>query len=402
MRTLKLRMLTITILVMVIGFVQAQKRPAVVEQPSPYQFTDIKRLPATPVKDQYRSGTCWSFSANSFLESELLRMGKGEYNLSEMFVVRHAYADKAVRYVRFNGSLNFGGGGAFHDVIDMMRIYGAVPEESYAGNVIGETGPVHAEMDEVFKDYITGVVKNPNKHLSPVWYKGFLSLEDAYLGEEPTKFDYKGKEYNPKTFLESLGLNLDDYVEITSFTHHPFYSKFILEVPDNWANDQVYNVPLDEMMEVIDNSLANGYTVAWATDVSEKGFKHNLGFANVPVEAPKETAGMESDKWTAPKAGDSATKAKPVMVKEKNITPELRQEAFDNYETTDDHGLHIIGTAKDQNGVPFYIVKNSWNANSNKFGGYFYASAPFVRYKTTCIMVNKKSIPARIAKKLGL
>lgn len=400
MRTLTPRMLTVTILLMAIGFVQAQKAPSNAEQSSPYQFTDIKRLPATPVKDQYRSGTCWSFSANSFLESELLRTGKGEYNLSEMFMVKHAYADKAKRYVRFNGNLNFGGGGAFHDVINMMRIYGAVPQESFTGDVIGEEGAVHGEMDEVFKDYMGGVIKNTNKKLSPVWYKGFLSLEDAYLGEEPSKFDYNGKEFTSKTFLENLDLNLDDYIEISSFTHHPFYSTFILEVPDNWSNDQVYNVPLDEMIEVINNSLEKGYTVAWATDCSEKGFKHNLGFANVPEAAPKVTAGMEADKWTAPKEGE--TVAKPTMVKEMNITQELRQEAFDNYETTDDHGLHIIGTAKDQFGTPFYIVKNSWNATSNKFGGCFYTSIPFVKYKTTCIMVNKKAIPSKIAKKLGL
>jgi bleomycin hydrolase len=402
MKTLKLRMLTISILLMAMGFVQAQRRPVAAEQPSPYQFTDIKRLPATSVKDQNRSGTCWSFSANSFIESELLRLGKGEYDLSQMFIVKHAYADKAKRYVRFHGSLNFGGGGAFHDVVNMMRTYGAVPQEIYSGDVIGEVGPVHGEMDEVFKDYMDGVIKNPNKKLTPVWYKGFLGLEDAYLGAEPTKFTYKGKDYTPQTFEQSLGLNLDDYVEISSFTHHPFYSKFVLEVPDNWSGDEVYNVPLDEMIDIINNSIENGYTVAWATDVSEKGFKHNLGYANVPEDAPKETAGMEAAKWTAPKGVDTAKVVKPAMVKEKNITQEVRQEAFDNYETTDDHGLHIIGTAKDQYGTPFYIVKNSWNASSNKFGGYFYSSIPFVKYKTTCIMVNKKAIPAKIAKKLGL
>jgi bleomycin hydrolase len=390
-------MLTLVVLLMTIGFVKAQTGK---DQPSPYQFTDIKRLPATPVKDQYRSGTCWSFSGNSFLESELLRMGKGEYNLSEMFIVRHAYADKAKRYVRFHGSLEFGGGGAFHDVINMMRTYGAVPEEAYTGQVIGETGHVHGEMDEVFKDYMTGVIKNPNKHLSPVWYKGFTSLEDAYLGEEPKTFTYQGKEYTPQTFEQSLGLNLDDYVEISSFTHHPFYSKFIIEVPDNWSSDQVYNVPLDEMIEIINNSIDKGYTIAWASDVSEKGFKHGAGYAVVPEAPAKETAGMEIDKWQKPKEGDATVK--PTPIKEKNITQEMRQEAFDNYETTDDHGLHIIGTANDQEGNLFYIVKNSWNANSNKFGGYFYASVPYVRYKTTCIMVNKKAIPAKIAKKLGL
>jgi bleomycin hydrolase len=402
MKFLTIRMLTMAVLLMVFGFSQAQRRAAVAEQPSPYQFTDIKRLPVTSVKDQNRSGTCWSFSGNSFLESELLRLGKGEFNLSEMFIVRHAYADKAVRYVRFNGSLNFGGGGAFHDVINMMRTYGAVPEGVYNGNLPGEVAPIHGEMDEVFKDYMGGVIKNPNKKLSKVWYNGFVGLEDAYLGAEPSKFNYKGKDYTPQTFEQSLGLNLDDYVEISSFTHHPFYSKFILEVPDNWSHDQVYNVPLDEMIEVINNSLENGYTVAWATDVSEKGFKHNLGFANVPEAAPVETAGMEAAKWTATKTADSANTAKTTAVKEMNITQEVRQEAFDNYETTDDHGLHIIGTAKDQWGDPFYIVKNSWNTTNGKFAGYFYASIPYVRYKTTCIMVNKKAIPAKIAKKLGL
>src|ERR1035437_9325605 len=304
MKPLTLRILFVSILLMAMGFAQAQRRAAVAEQPSPYQFTDIKRLPVTSVKDQASSGTCWSFSGNSFLESELLRLGKGEYDLSEMFIVRHAYADKAIRYVRFNGSLNFGGGGAFHDVINMMRAYGAVPNDVYTGNLPVEKAPIHGEMDEVFKDYMGGVVKNPNKKLTTVWYKGFLGLEDAYLGDEPSKFTYKGKEYTPKTFVQSLGLNLDDYVEISSFTHHPFYSKFILEVPDNWSQDEVYNVPLDEMIEVINNSLENGYTVAWATDVSEKGFKHNLGYANVPEVAPVETAGMEAAKWTAPKPGE--------------------------------------------------------------------------------------------------
>jgi bleomycin hydrolase len=395
-------MLTMVILLMAIGYVQAQRRPAAPEQPSPYQFTDIKRLPVTSVKDQASSGTCWSFSGNSFLESELLRLGKGEYDLSEMFIVRHAYADKAVRYVRFNGSLNFGGGGAFHDVINMMRTYGAVPNEVYNGNLPGEKAPIHGEMDEVFKDYMGGVVKNPNKKLTTVWYKGFTGLEDAYLGNEPVKFNYKGKDYTPQTFEQSLGLNLDDYVEISSFTHHPFYTKFVLEVPDNWSHDQVYNVPLDEMISIIDNSLANGYTVAWATDVSEKGFKHNLGYANVPESVPVSTVGSEAAKWTSTKTTDSVKVAQPTQVKELNVTQELRQQAFDDYETTDDHGLHIMGTAKDQWGDPFYIVKNSWNTTNGKFAGFFYASIPYVRYKTTCIMVNKKAIPAAIAKKLGL
>lgn len=369
-----------------------------------YKFETVKQLKATPVKDQSRSGTCWSFSTISFLESELLRTGKGEFDLSEMFIVREAYSDKADRYVRMHGNTSFGGGGEAHDVIEMMRKYGLVPEEVYSGKVIGEENHIHAEMEAVLKGLLDEVIKNGNGKLSPAWKTAFNSTADAYLGKVPEKFTYKGKEYTPKSFTSELGLNPDDYVEIGSFTHHPFYSDFIVEVPDNWAWGKIYNVPIDELIEVLDNSLDEGYTVAWASDVSEKGFSFKNGVAIVPEEDIASMTDSEKAKWAEmserEKEKQMYTFEKPG--KEKNITQEMRQQAFDNYTTTDDHGMHITGTAKDQNGTKYYMVKNSWGTKGNDYKGWFYASVPFVRYKTMYIMVNKNAIPKNIRKKLNL
>jgi bleomycin hydrolase len=369
-----------------------------------YEFTVVKELPATPVKNQYRSGTCWSFSSISFLESELLRMGKGEYDLSEMFVVWNTYRDKAEKYVRFHGSINFGGGGAFHDVLYVMDTYGMVPEEVYSGNVIGEKGPVHGELDAVTKAYVDQIIKNKNRKLTPVWLQGFEGILNAYLGTYPETFIYNGTEYTPKSFARELGLNSDDYVEIGSYMHHPYYQKFILEVPDNWMLDRIYNVKLDEMMEVIDNAIDNGYTVAWGADVSEKGFSWKNGVAIVPDEDVNDLTGTEKEKWE--KLTERERKAALYKfdgpVKEKNITPELRQAGFDDYETTDDHGMHITGIAKDQEGNKFYIVKNSWGTEGHIYDGYFYASEAFVRLKTIDIMVHKDAVPRSLKKKLGM
>ncbi|GET24231.1 aminopeptidase C [Prolixibacter sp. NT017] len=370
-----------------------------------YHFTTVKELPHTSVKDQYRSGTCWAFSGLSFLESEMLRMGKPKVNLSEMFVVYHCYIDKAIKTVRLHGNLNFGPGGAFHDVTYVLKNYGIVPEDVYTGLNYGEKKHVHGEMDDVLKGIVDAVIENKNKKLSTAWEESVTGTLDAYLGDLPTKFEYKGKDYTPKTFAnEYCGLNPNDYVEITSFTHHPFYSKFKLEVPDNWEWDEVYNVPLDEMMKIIDNSLNNGYTVAWAADVSEKGFSTSKkGVAVVPDADVKDMTNSELSKWeklTDKQKNEELYKMdKPG--KEKHITQEIRQEAFDDWQTTDDHGMHIIGLAKDQNGTMYYKVKNSWG-DYNAWDGYFYASKPYVRYKTTCIMVNKNAIPKAIREKLGL
>ncbi len=369
-----------------------------------YKFTVVKQLPATSVKNQYRSGTCWSFSGISFIESELLRTGKGEYDLSEMYIVRNAYSDKATKYVRLHGNLNFGSGGAFHDVTNMIKKYGIVPDEVYTGLHYGEKNHVHGEMDEVLLNMVKSVVENKNHKITPVWHDAFDKVLDTYLGEIPKEFTYKGKKYTPQSFAKSLGLNMDDYIEVTSFTHHPFYSKFIIEIPDNWEWSQVYNVPLDDMMKIIDNSINTGYTVGWASDVSEKGFSWTHGVAIVPDADIKDMTDDERSKWSELTEREKAQRLykfdKPG--KEKVITQEMRQEQFDNYKTTDDHGMHITGIAKDQNGTPYYIVKNSWSTKGNDYKGYFYASKPFVALKTTAIMINKNALPKDIRKKLGL
>jgi len=369
-----------------------------------YQFTIVKENPSTPVKNQFKSSTCWSFSSLAFIESELMRMGKGEFDLSEMFVVRHTYAEKAVKYVRFQGALNFAGGGAFHDVLHVFREYGMVPEEVYNGKVIGEENHMHGELDEVTNAYVDAVIKNRNKKLTPVWHEGFEGIIDAYLGTCPEKFSYKGKEYSPQSFAEELKINVDDYIELGSYTHHPFYEKFILEVPDNWLLDQIYNIPMDEMMRIIDNAIEKGYTVGWGSDISEKGFSWEYGVAIVPDEELTDLSGSEKEKWEklTSKEKEKALYSFDCPVKEKTITQEMRQIEFDNYSTTDDHGMQITGIAQDQEGNKFYKVKNSWGDNNHIYGGYFFASKAFVELKTIDIMVHKKAIPQDIQRKLEL
>ncbi len=357
-----------------------------------YSFKDIIRLPVTSVKNQYRSGTCWSFSGLSFLEAELIRMGKGNVDLSEMFIVNHCYKDKAERYVRMHGHLNFGGGGAFHDVTYVLRNYGLVTEDTYKGLNYGTENHVHGEMDEVLKKYVKGITENKNKKITPVWKAGFDGIIDSYLGKIP--------KASPNNFM---GLNADNYVELTSFSHHPFYSSFILEVPDNWLWSSVYNLPINEFEQTIDNALKKGYTVAWAADVSHKGFQYSKGVAVIPDTEIENLDGLEQGKWEKLTKREKEAKiyGLSTIVKEKKITQEYRQEAFDNYLTTDDHGMLIIGTAKDQKGNDYYIIKNSWGI-SGKYDGYFYASKAFVIMQATNIMVNKESIPKNIRKKLNL
>jgi bleomycin hydrolase len=382
------------------GYSQDKER----KSDSGYIFTIVKQLPATSVKNQYRSGTCWSYSAISFLESELLRTGKDTFDLSEMFCVRNAYSDKALIYIRFNGKHNFGGGGAAHDVTSVLRKYGMMPEEAYSGMTIGEPNPVHGEMDAVLSADVDAVLKNSNKKLTPVWHQGFNGLLDAYLGKVPEKFTYKGEELTAKSFSEMMGLNPDDYVELSSYTHHPFYSKFIIEIPDNWEMGEVYNLPVDELIQVIDNAVDKGFTVVWGADVSEKGFAWKNGVAVVPDKNVPEMVGMESGKWS--KMTDS--EKEKFLFKfdrpnpEKTITQEMRQVEFDNYQTTDDHGMHLTGIAKDQNGTKYYLIKNSWGTEGSPYKGYFYASESYVRLKTMDIMVHKNSIPKDIRKKLGI
>ncbi|HBF89490.1 MAG TPA: aminopeptidase [Bacteroidales bacterium] len=370
-----------------------------------YQFTIDKQLATTSVKDQYRSGTCWSFSGISFLESELIRLKKGEFDLSEMYIVKKSYEDKAQRYVRMHGALNFGGGGALNDILNVIKIHGIMTEEAYSGLVIGEEGHIHGEMDGVCEAMVKEVINNKNQKLTPNWFEAFKGLTNAYLGKEPEKFNYKGKEYTARTFAdEVIGLNTNDYILMSSFTHHPFYEKFILEVPDNWSWGEVYNVQMDELIKTIDNAINNGYTVAWAGDVSEKGFNWKKGVAVVPEKDIESMSDLERAKWDelSQKEKDEQLYSFDEAGKEKIITQELRQAAFDNFTTTDDHGMHIVGIAKDQNGTKFYLVKNSWNTKGNPYNGYLYMSESFIKYKTMSMMINKASLPSDIAKKLKL
>lgn len=381
------------------GMVNAQENKS-----EGYLITDAKIVKHTGPKDQYRSGTCWSFSGAGFIEAEAMRLGKGEFDLSEMFAVRKVYEDKAVKHVRLQGHFNFGGGGALNDVIDVMKNYGYVPENVYPGNYYGEEKHVHGEIDNVLSSYVESVIENKNRKLSTAWIAGFKGIVDAYFGTEPTEFEYNGKKYTPRTFVtEALGVNPDDYVLFTSYTHHPFFEKCILEVPDNWSWASLYNVPMDDMIAVINNAVEMDYTVAWASDVSEKGFSWEKGVAIVPTKNIEVLDGLEREKWEKLSENEKQKQLysfeKPGD--EKEITQEMRQMAFDNYETTDDHAMLIVGTAKDQNGTLYYKVKNSWNT-TNVYNGYLYASIPYVKYKTMSIMVHKNVVPKEIAKKIKL
>lgn len=366
-----------------------------------FTFTDIKVVPTTPVKDQNKSGTCWCFAGTSLLEDEILRNTGKEVDLSEMFTVRHCYSDKADRYVRMYGSSTFAPGGSLIDVPYVFKNYGMVPEGAYPGNNYGEDGHVHGELDNILSGYVKAVVSKPNKRVSTAWKKGYEGILDAYLGELPETFVYEGKTYTPQSFADGLGLDMDDYIAITSFTHHPFYKPFVLEVADNWLWAPYQNVPLDEMKAIVDNAIENGYTVEWAADVSEGGFKWREGYAVMPVKTDEaDLEGTELARWVQLSDKDREAEQFDIHgpVKEIEVTQELRQEMFDRQETTDDHGMVIVGIANDQEGNRYYKVKNSWNTNQ-LYNGFFYVSEPYFLAKTMSILVNKKAIPSKIAKK---
>ena len=376
-----------------------QPRP---QMPEPdYQFTVIKENPITSVKNQNSSGTCWCFSTISFLESEVIRL-KGikdaaQYpDLSEMFVVGQSYKDRADKYVRLNGNLTFGAGSEADDVLDVIRDYGIVPQQAMPGK---QELPVHGEIDAVTLAYVQAIAKKPNRGaLSENWKAGFDAIVDAFLGVPPTSFEVNGKTYTPANYRDELGIVPDDYVTITSFTHHPFYTKFAIEVCDNWRWDTAYNVPINEFMDILKTAVENGYTAAWGADVSERGFSRNGVAVLIDATAAIPQTDQQRLLGNAPAQG-----ARPAVEIPKEIVPtqEYRQKAFDEQTTTDDHGMHIYGIAKDQNGTLYYMVKNSWG-ESGKYKGLWYASENYVAGKSLDIVVHKDALSKDIKKKLGI
>jgi len=369
-----------------------------------FQFTTIDSVAITPVKDQNRSSTCWAFSTLGFLESEVLRTKGKEIDFSEMFVVSKTMIDRATYCVRLYNEPHFAPGGSAYDVIYCMSHYGLVPQEAMPGIRYGwtknDTLPVHNELDHVAGGYLKGL--SGLKKISPVWREGLQAIYDTYLGKCPEEFEYEGKKYTPKSFVKELGLNEDDYVSFTSYTHHPFYERFALEVPDNWRMDQMYNVPLEDLMRIIDNAIEKGYTLAWGADVSEIGFTRK-GIGVVPDDDHgADLTGSDMAKWVGMSNDEKKTKLTEKPLPEKTITQQMRQDAFDNWETTDDHGMQIFGTAKDQNGKRYYMVKNSWGSLRSNYQGIWYVSEAFMQYKTNDVLVHKNAVPKDLRKKLKI
>jgi bleomycin hydrolase len=361
-----------------------------VEAQDQYIFTTEVNAEATSVKDQKLSGTCWSFSTNSFLESEMIRMGKRPVELADLFTARNAYVEKGFNFVRMHGAVNLGDGGTSHDVINMYSKYGALPKEVYDGNGYGTLLNSPDRLNKVTRSILEKVVKSSKNKLDSNWKKEYVAAIDHSMGAVPLSFDYQGKTYTPQTFAkEIVGIVPEEYVELSSFTNVPYYKQNVLMVPDNWSFDKVYNVKLNDMTDIIDHALRSGYTIAWATDITEKTFSWKNGVAFISEKDVDDMTGKEkSDLFKSPG-------------REKIITPELRQRAFDNYETTDDHGMQITGIAKDQNGKEYYIVKNSWGTR-NAYKGYIYVTKAYLQYKTTAFLLNKKGIPKHLLDTLGL
>mgnify|MGYP002624011500 CR=1 FL=1 len=398
MKNLIRKMTTLIIIVSAAAQLDAQS----VKIDSIYEFKTKVDLKTTSVKDQYKSGTCWSFSGISFIESELLRMGKGEYDLSEMYIVNRDYHNRAIDYVIWNGSKKFGSGSEGGNVFNRIREYGIMPQSAYSGLNYGSDKHMNNEMDAVLKNYVEAIIQNPNGKLSTAWINGFDAVLDSYLGTIPESFVYEGAKYTPTEFRDALGINPDDYIELTSFSHHPLYSKFIMEVEDNWELCEVYNVSIDELTNLAFGALDKGYTLLWGGDVSELGFSWRNGIAIVPADEDEDMAGTDRERLNqSSKSIDKHPNLFKQIVPEIEITPENRQAAFDNYETTDDHGMHITGYLTDKNGIRYFKVKNSWN-DSNIFNGYIYMSETFFRYKTLTLIVHKDAVPNSLKKKLKL
>lgn len=369
-----------------------------------FVFTTVKANPVTSVKNQASSGTCWCFSALSFVESEAIRKGTAntDIDLSEMFVVGNTYIDRAVKYIRTDGNLSYGQGSSCKDVFYSMKDHGIVPNVEMPGLNYGTELHRHAELAAGCKGFVQAIATNPNRKLTPVWKDALKGIVEAYLGKFPEEFTVDGKQFTPKSYFESLKINPDDYIDFTSWTHIPYYEQSPVEVGDNWRWEYAYNVPLDEMVEIIDYAINHGYTVAWGADVSEQGFTRNgIGVAPDPEFINKaREAGSDEARWLGVTSSTAKFEVKG-PVKEVTVTPELRQEGYDDKSTTDDHGMHIFGIAKDQNGTKYYMVKNSWGTSS-KYEGIWYISETYLRYKTMDFLVNKDALPKDIKKKCGI
>ena len=400
------KILTLVLVALVAaGNVAAAKKKAPAKDKNKPVFTTIKENPITSIKDQNRSGTCWDYSTLSFFEAEILKATGKTYDLCESFVANKTYMERAIQVVRYHGDCQFSQGGSAEDVLQTMKTYGICPEEAmpFPGSLYGDSLNNFNEFFSLTEPYVAAVAKSDAKKISPQWKVGFQGILDAYLGKCPEKFTYEGKEYTPKAFVKSLGINLDDYVNITSYTHHPFYTTFAVEVQDNWRFPMSYNLPMDEMMQVIDNAVNEGYTIAWGGDVSEPGFtRQGLAYA-VDTKKTESLAGSDMARWlklTAEKKRniiDSLGCTVPEVV----ATQEMRQERFDNWELTDDHGMLIYGIAKDQNGKEYYMVKNSWG-ETGAYKGIWYMTKTFIAANTMDFLVNKNAIPKAIRKKLGI
>ncbi len=368
-------------------------------------FTTIKELPITSVKNQNRSGTCWAYSTLSFFESEILKKTGKTYDLAEMFVCNKDYMERADVTVRMHGDCDFSQGGSAGDVLLIIKNHGIIPEEAMAkpGTMIGDTLANFNEFFSVMTPYVKAIATSKSKTITPQWKSGLQGILDAYLGKTPETFTYEGITYTPQSFAQSLGLDWNDYVSITSYTHHPFYTSFAVEVQDNWRWDHSYNVPMDEMMRIIDNALENNYTVAWGGDVSDEGFtRQGLGVL-YNTKTADGLSGSDQAKWLNMKPTERAHLIDSLGITAPEIVPtqEQRQKDFDSWELTDDHGMHIYGLAKDQNGREYYMVKNSWG-ESGEYKGTWYMTKAFIAARTMDFLVNKNAIPKDIRKKLGI
>jgi bleomycin hydrolase len=359
-------------------------------KPTKFVFTTIANAEATSVKDQKASGACWSFSTNSFLESEMIRMGKKPVDLADFFTTRNAVIEKGISYVRMHGAVNLGDGGTSHDVINMYAKYGALPQVVYKGNNYGTILNTTQGLNRVSKSFLQKVVSSSKNEIDSNWKKQYTAQVDQIFGAVPINFTYEGTSYTPLTFAkEVIGINPQDYIELSSYNNAPYYKQTVLMVPDNWSFDKVYNVRLTDMTDIIDNALKNGFTVAWAADITEKYFSWKNGMAFVPEKEVSEMSREErSSMFETPR-------------NERVITEELRQQAFDDYETTDDHGMQITGLVKDQNGKEYYLVKNSWGTG-NDYKGYIYVTKAYVKYKTTAFLLNKNGIPKAMLDRLSI